>query len=88
MDTKYSKPPCEHMKGALNDTADGSAGVFKRLLTAAHCLHCGPCRRYLETLRGMIAHLRGERQREPTPEVLERLNKSADAAAEQITQLP
>lgn len=88
MDTKHSKPPCEHMKGALNDTADGSAGVVRRLFTALHCWHCGPCRRYLDTLRGMVGRLRGERSKAPDAETLARLAKSLETASEEVTPLP
>jgi NADH:ubiquinone oxidoreductase subunit F (NADH-binding) len=88
MDKRHSKPPCEHMKSALNDSADGTAGILKRLFTASHCLHCGPCRRYREALRAIVQRLRREGEHEADTQVLSRLERSVEAATAQLTQLP
>lgn len=73
-------PPCKHMVGMLNGTADGSLRGFRRLYALAHAAHCGPCNRFLHTLESMIANLRASKAVEPTPEALERLKERTRTA--------
>ncbi len=66
-------PPCKHMEKLLQQAADGSSRGVSRWYALAHAARCGPCRRFLESLRGMISRLRGGRDADPPKDVLERL---------------
>lgn len=65
-------PPCRHMEGALNRTADGTAGRFSRWYALAHAARCGRCNRFLKALEEMLSRLRLGKE-EPSDEVLARL---------------
>lgn len=60
MTTKRSGPPCKHMKGLLNEAADGSSSGIRLRFTKSHVAHCPRCERYLETLRVIVGRLHEE----------------------------
>lgn len=77
-------PPCSHMKELLQDAADGRSRGLRLWLTLLHVLHCGPCRRYMDTLKAMVASLRGK-SAEPMPEEIDaRLSAKLAEATRQL----
>ena len=76
-----SSEPCRHMEGLLNKAADGSARPFALWYTLAHVARCPKCRRFFESLKMMLAGLRGVRDREPDPEIVDRLTAKLQAAS-------
>lgn len=68
-----SDEPCRHMEGMLNRVADGSAGNATRRLVLAHVFRCDRCRRFLESLKEMLAQLRNARASEPNASARERI---------------
>ena len=75
-------PPCKHMVGMLNGTADGSLRGLRRFYALAHAAHCEPCRRFLAALRGMIGSLKASKNEDPPPDVLVRLRERVKSAGE------
>ncbi len=51
-------PPCKHMEGHLQRTADGSAGMFSRWYALAHSAGCPRCATFLDRLRETLGRLR------------------------------
>jgi len=70
-------PPCTHMEGLLNKTADGSAKGIGRWYALAHAARCGRCGRFLARLEETLGRLRQIKQEEPKPDVLTRLAAGA-----------
>jgi len=66
-------PPCKHMEGLLNKTADGSAKRLEKWYALAHAARCGRCGRFLRRLEQMLGTLKSVKREEPNPEVLNRL---------------
>lgn len=81
--TRTDGPPCKHMVGLLNGTADGSLRGFRRFYALAHAARCGPCRRFLDALQSMILNLRASKEDEPSADALERLKERARAAGDE-----
>lgn len=77
-----SSEPCRHMEGLLNKAADGTAKPFALWYTLAHVARCPKCRRFFESLKTMLLGLRRAQEREPEPEVLERLAANLRAQTE------
>lgn len=77
---KPDGPPCKHMVGLLNGTADGSLHGLRRLYALAHAARCEPCNRFLHAIQSIIANLRASKAQEPTPETLQRLKERARVA--------
>lgn len=65
-------PPCRHMEGHLQRTADGTAGRFTRMYALAHAARCGRCGRFLHRLEETISRLRAAKQ-DPPEDALARL---------------
>jgi len=70
-------PPCSHMEGLLNKTADGSAKGLARWYALAHAARCGRCGRFLRRLEQMLGTLSSAKKEEPKPDVLSRLASGA-----------
>jgi hypothetical protein len=66
-------PPCRHMEGMLQATADGSSRGLVRWYALAHASRCGQCNRFLHRLTETVEHLRDAKATEPSEEVIERL---------------
>lgn len=60
MTSKRPGPPCKHMKGLLNEAADGTASGIRLRFTKSHVSHCPRCERYLETLKLIVERLHEE----------------------------
>lgn len=73
MTSKRAGPPCKHMKGLLNEAADGTAAGLRLRFTKSHVAHCPRCERYLETLKLIVERLHDE-QIELPDDVARRLN--------------
>ena len=65
--------PCRHMESHLNRVADGTARGLGLWYTLSHVAHCPQCRRFLESLKAVIARLRNAREQEPSEETISRL---------------
>jgi len=74
-------PPCRHMEGLLQKTAEGSARGLGRWYAVFHAARCPRCGRFLRSLRDMIWRLRGDRSQPGEAEAIERLRKLVPAPA-------
>lgn len=71
-------PPCAHMEGLLQKTAEGSANRFLRWYALTHVGGCTHCRTYLERLEETIQKLHEAKNLEAVPEdAMERLRQGA-----------
>ncbi len=66
-------PPCRHMEGMLQATANGSARGVVRWYAQAHAKQCDRCGCYLERMTETVEKLREAKDAEPSEEVIERL---------------
>ena len=80
-----SDEPCRHMEGHLNRVADGTARGLRLWYTLQHVARCPQCRRFLDSLKGMIGRLRESKLQEPNDESIGRIlaaYRSAKAASQ------
>lgn len=61
------------MEGNLNQAADGTARGLKLWYTMSHVAWCPQCRRFLESLKALIAKLNKARESEPSEESVQRI---------------
>jgi len=66
-------PPCSHMEGLLNQAADGSSRGIRLWYAISHAARCHRCGLYLQRLREMLNQVKSSRAKEPSADVLSRL---------------
>jgi anti-sigma factor RsiW len=67
MSTTLPEMPCQDLVELITEYLEGGLGPTDRLRFEAHLDECGPCRRYVDQLKGVAAGARKLRLEEIPP---------------------